>query len=167
MACSPPRLIPFFWQASSIFSYGLNINVEQNHSLPGCHLYLQGILFLINLFCLTTGCTLTETVMWENYQWQQQVHYQEGKCKFLCIMIGSLNQMDWKLQLKGFNNNIQSQTRVKLFCLKAIVRQGLQPLSSAKTCLFSRLILVIPGGVVIALMSNLYAKQWYMTEFSH
>ena len=42
-----------------------NINVEQNHSLSGCHMYmyLQGILSLINLSCLTTGYTLTETIM--------------------------------------------------------------------------------------------------------
>ena len=87
----------FIW-SQSLTAWGETpiSNIEQNHPLAGCHGYLQRILFHINLFYLTTGCTLTETVMWENYLWQQQFHCQEGKCKFLCIMIGSLSNSPCK-----------------------------------------------------------------------
>lgn len=186
MACSPPRLIFFFfwWGVGVKFQFLtsiLNLFIWSQYqcwtkSLT-CWLSPAFTKNIVSFFCLTTGCTLTETVMsqWENFPWQQQLHYQEGKCKFLCIMIGSLNQMDQKLRLKGFNNNIQMLyylmyqtmhlTRVEILCLKALLSKVCHLCHQLKCASLSWLF--IPGWVVIALVQSNYAKQWYMTQFSH
>lgn len=107
------------------------------------------------------------TMMWGNYQWQQQLHCQEGKCKFLSIMLGLLNQDRLKIaalmSYKKYTDGIfEAPTHIYIWT-RGVLEGAVEHLyHQLKPALFSRPIL---GGVVCTWAAQRYL--WVSPQSSH